>query len=126
MSNNPEVPPNLHNNIGIKLGITEPIIEKLVHSFYNKVKEDQLIGPFFNRIIEGRWDSHLSQMCDFWSSIALSTNRYKGQPYLKHMNIPNLNEEHFIRWLSIFEENAYSTCSEEIAHFFVNKAKKIS
>ena len=116
----------MENNIGIKLGITEPLINNLVHSFYNKVRKDQFIGPIFNEIIKDNWDKHLSQMCDFWSNIALSTSRYKGQPLLKHIKIPQLNEEHFARWLSIFEENAYSICSEEIAIFFIDRARKIA
>lgn len=126
MVNSPEIASNFYNNIGIRLGITEDIIENLVHNFYNKVKKDQFIGPIFNKIIENDWDEHLSQICNFWSGIALSTGRYQGQPLLKHINIPKLNEEHFTRWLSIFEENAYSTCSEEIANFFIERARKIA
>ncbi len=118
--------PTFFNNSEMKLGITEVIIENLVHSFYDKIKKDQIIGHIFNEIIADNWDEHLLQMCNFWSAIALSTGRYKGQPLLKHINIPNLNEEHFIHWLSVFEENAYNSCSEEIANFFVSRARTIA
>ncbi|WP_053332560.1 group III truncated hemoglobin [Candidatus Jidaibacter acanthamoebae] len=126
MTDKPELASNFCNNVGLSLGITEPIIENLVHSFYIKVREDELIAPIFDNVIEGSWDEHLSRMCDFWSSIVLSTGRYKGQPLLKHINIPNLHKEHFLRWLSIFEENAYNTCSKEIADFFIDRARKIA
>jgi hemoglobin len=117
---------NIRNNPGIALGITELMIEDLVASFYAKVRKDKLIGPIFDEIIKDNWDEHLSRMCEFWSSIALSTGRYKGQPLLKHIHIPNLNKEHFNRWLHIFEENASSNYSKDIAEFFIDRAKRIA
>ncbi len=111
---------------GHSLDITESMIKNIVHSFYAKVGNDPLIGPIFKDKLGNDWNHHLAQMCDFWSGIALSTGRYKGQPLPKHINLPGLEKEHFIRWLSLFEENVHSLCSEKIAEFFVNKAKKIA
>jgi len=116
--------PKTHS--GQSLGITEFMIKNIVHSFYAKVENDPLIGPIFKNQLGNDWSHHLAQMCDFWSGIALSTGRYKGQPMLKHVNLLELRKEHFIRWLSLFEENVYNLCSKEIAEFFVNKAKKIA
>jgi len=117
---------NSKTNSGQSLDITESMIKNIVHSFYAKVENDPLIGPIFKDKLGNDWSHHLAQMCDFWSGVALSTGRYKGQPMLKHVNLPGIEKEHFIRWLSLFEENAYSLYSEEIAEFFVNKAKKIA
>jgi hemoglobin len=126
MSDKPKISANIRNNIGISLGINELMIKTLVHSFYTKVRNDPFIGPIFHEKIGDDWDKHLAIMCDFWSSVALSSNRYKGTPMIKHINLPGLNKEHFRRWLSLFEENAHNVCSKEIAEFFIDKAKRIA
>ncbi|MBN8827236.1 MAG: group III truncated hemoglobin [Sphingobacteriia bacterium] len=109
-----------------KLNITENIITNLINSFYSKVRNDKILGPIFQDKIGDNWEEHLKTMRDFWSGIAIGTGRYKGQPLLKHINLPNLQEEHFKRWLSLFTENAYNTCSKEVAEFFIDRAKKIA
>jgi len=126
MTDKPKVASNFRNNIGASLGINEAIIKDLVHSFYAKVKSDPFIGPIFKEKIGNNWDEHLAIMCDFWSSVTLSTGRYKGQPMVKHLHLPKLDKKHFSCWLSIFEENAYNICSKEIAEFFIDRARKIA
>ncbi|AIL65777.1 Group 3 truncated hemoglobin ctb [Rickettsiales bacterium Ac37b] len=116
-------PPSPHSNMP---AITESMIKELVYNFYEEVRNDDLIGNIFEKIIDGNWDEHLSRMCDFWSSIILSTARYKGQPLLKHLNIPNLNQEHFLRWLHIFEKHAYNIFPKDVALSFVHKAYRIA
>src|SRR3546814_7298736 len=83
-------------------GIDEAMIERLVHAFYAGVREDALLGPVFDARIED-WDRHLGRMCAFWSSVALMTGRYSGQPMRAHMPLP-VDGVHFDRWLALFEE----------------------
>lgn len=112
-------------NNSSSLGITEDMIRIMVHSFYAQVQKDPLIGPIFAEKITN-WDKHLELLCDFWASIALGVGRYKGQPLMKHVGLPNLQEEHFARWLELFKENANKTCSKEAAGFFIDRANKIA
>jgi truncated hemoglobin YjbI len=37
-------------------------------------------------------------MCAFWSSVALMSGRYHGQPMEKHLPLP-IDARHFDRWL---------------------------
>lgn len=106
--------------------LTEVMIKNLVDNFYSKVREDSLIGPIFQNIIKDNWDNHLAQMYDFWSGIALFSGRYQGQPMQKHINIKGLEKEHFGRWVSLFKESAYNTCTKGNAEFFISKANKIA
>lgn len=126
MTDELKLAPNHGNNIGFSLGITETMISTMIHTFYTKVRNDPFIGPIFINQIGEEWDDHLVQMCNFWSGIALSTKRYKGQPMIKHVNLPPLTKEHFARWLLLFEENAYIACPKEAADYFIEKAKKIA
>ena len=64
--------------------ITEAGISDLVTRFYAKVRCDLLIGPLFNRTIDD-WDAHLAKLSAFWSSVMLTSGRYKGNPMVAHM-----------------------------------------
>jgi truncated hemoglobin YjbI len=59
---------------GTSVGIDEPMIQLLVHTFYAFVRADPLLGPVFNRSILD-WDAHLDKLCAFWSSVTLTTGR---------------------------------------------------
>lgn len=109
-----------------KFGITEEIIKNLVDTFYSLVRADPMLGPIFNNIIGENWDHHLTKLYDFWSSIALGSNRYKGQPMATHIKIPHLSEQHFKRWLELFYQASSQVCQEETAKFFTERAEKIA
>ena len=81
-------------------------IEKLVNTFYDKVKVDHKIGIFFNEIAKVNWDEHLPQMYDFWESILFSRNVFSGNPMRKHIELnakQPLSIEHFDHWLQLFQ-----------------------
>jgi len=80
---------------------TEDDIAALVNSFYKKVRQDELLAPVFEATIKGDWDQHLQRMCDFWSSLLLYSQKYRGDPMSKHMAL-NIGRKHFSRWLQLF------------------------
>ena len=67
--------------------ITEPAIAALVARFYGKARLDPLIGPVFNNTIDD-WDEHLRTLNAFWSSVMLTSGRYKGNPMAAHLKLP--------------------------------------
>src|SRR5215831_11502932 len=97
-------------------GIDEAMIERLIRAFYVRVQADPLIGPVFAARITD-WEPHLQQMFAFWSSVALMSGRYHGQPMRKHLPLP-IDARHFDRWLSLFEATARElTPTAAAAHF---------
>ena len=58
--------------------LSDHAIRYLVDSFYAKVRADSELGPIFKRAIPGDWGPHLATMHDFWSSIMLTSGRYKA------------------------------------------------
>ena len=104
--------------------IDEDMIERLVHGFYARVREDDVIGPIFNAKIKD-WGPHLERMCEFWSSVALMSGRYHGQPMIKHLPLP-IDGRHFDRWLALFEATAVEVCSPEAAAPFIERARRIA
>ncbi|HET7680397.1 MAG TPA: group III truncated hemoglobin [Xanthobacteraceae bacterium] len=110
--------------IQAKTGIDEAMIERLVRGFYARVRSDALIGPVFaTRIVN--WEPHLQRMCAFWSSVALMTGRYHGQPMQKHLPLP-VDGRHFDRWLALFEAAARDLCPPRAADHFIERARRIA
>jgi hemoglobin len=78
-------------------------IKLLVDTFYDKVKEDTLIGPIFNERIQNRWPEHLDKMYTFWQTVLLGEHTYYGSPFPPHAQLP-VEHHHFQRWLSLFSQ----------------------
>lgn len=110
---------------GASVGVTEPMIRALVHAFYTRVRQDQLLGPIFNGAIED-WDGHLDKLRAFWSSVALMTGRYKGTPMQAHAALPGIGARHFEHWLALFRATAREHCPPEAAALFINRAERIA
>ena len=81
----------------------ETDVTRLVHAFYARVREDDMLGSFFDAHVAD-WDHHLAKMVDFWSSTLRGTARYRGTPMPKHAALPGLDVRMFDRWLLLFRE----------------------
>ncbi|MDP2058409.1 MAG: group III truncated hemoglobin [Flavobacteriaceae bacterium] len=79
-------------------------VKQLVDSFYEKVRTDELLKDIFNDKIQGRWPQHLEKMYRFWQTILLEDHTYFGSPFAPHAKLP-IAQEHFERWLILFNEN---------------------
>ena len=104
--------------------ITEPAIAALVDRFYGKARRDPIIGPVFEDAVED-WDEHLDKLCDFWSSVMLTTGRYKGNPMAAHMKQP-IEPAFFDRWLALWHETAGEVFAPGAAGQFDLKAERIA
>lgn len=107
-----------------RTGIDEPMIDRLVRGFYSRARRDPLIGPIFEREV-GDWEAHFARMRDFWSSVALMSGRYHGQPMAKHLPLP-IDTPHFDRWLELFAEAAHELCPPAAAALFIERAHRIA
>lgn len=110
--------------IAARTGITEDMIERLVHGFYAKVRADAMLGPIFDARIKD-WEPHLAQMCAFWSSVALMSGRYHGAPMPKHLPLP-VDAEHFDHWLALFEATTKEICPPQAQAHFMERARRIA
>ncbi|CAM5505520.1 hypothetical protein MAUB1S_08443 [Mycolicibacterium aubagnense] len=89
--------------------IDEALIARLVRTFYERARADDLIGPIFAAAVHD-WDEHIANITAFWSSVILRSGRYNGRPMRPHLTLP-LENEHFDRWLALFEATAKELCS---------------
>jgi hemoglobin len=90
------------------IGVDAGYIASLVERFYGKIRADALLGPIFaERIVD--WDLHLGRMKQFWRSVLHASGEFAGNPMVKHIAIPGLEERHFAHWLGLF----YATLREQ-------------
>ncbi|MGB6117415.1 MAG: group III truncated hemoglobin [Mesorhizobium sp.] len=107
--------------------LDEAMIRDVVHGFYDQIRKDDLIGPIFTKeIADDDWPVHLAKMCDFWSSTLLRTGRYDGRPLAPHLAMPQLQEEHFRRWLTLFDATVSRLCPPDVAGLFMDRALRVA
>jgi hemoglobin len=79
-------------------------LEAVVHAFYARVRRDDMLGPLFNAAVDD-WDEHLDRLSRFWSSVMLTSGRYKGNPMATHRRHAGAIEPAmFDRWLELWRD----------------------
>ncbi len=106
-------------------GITEESLAALVDAFYARVRQDPLIGPVFNDAIDD-WPEHLDKLQAFWSSVMLTSGRYKGRPLPAHVKHEgSISRASFQRWLALWRETTSELFEAEAAAALQEKAERI-
>jgi len=106
--------------------VSEEQIRALVDNFYGKIRADAVLAPIFERAIPGDWGPHLNVMYAFWSSVVLTSGRYKGNPVAVHQRIEGLEIGLFDRWLGLFGQTCDELFEEDVARIFREKAARIA
>lgn len=106
--------------------ISEEQLARLIPRFYERVRDDKLIGPVFDAAI-GDWEHHLGKLVDFWSSVMLTSGHYKGNPVAAHLkHLPAITPPMFDRWLALWTEVTAEVLPPGIAVTLQEKAARIA
>lgn len=106
--------------------VTEADIRPLIDLFYDRVRGDPALGPIFGAAITD-WDDHLERLTDFWSSVMLTSGRYKGNPVARHVrHVAALTPAAFERWLQLWSETTDEMLSPSAASAMQVKAARIA
>ena len=106
--------------------MTEDKLRELVALFYGRVRADPLIGPVFDGAIDD-WDEPLGRLTDFWSSVMLTSGRYKGRPLPAHIRHgDSITPESFDRWLALWRETTEEVMPPAAAAALQDKAARIA
>ena len=101
-------------------------IRTLVYTFYDRVRDDALLGPIFNTALKDHWDEHLPKMCHFWASLVLGEKTYQGNVLRAHQPFTHLAPQHFNRWLYLFLDTVESLYEPAAAVRFMEPALRIA
>lgn len=77
-------------------------IKNLVDNFYEKVKKNEQLAPFFGQV---HWQKHLPVMYIFWENVLFHTGEYEGNPLQSHQRLHKKNpiqKNDFEQWVTIF------------------------
>lgn len=96
-------------------------IKIMVDVFYEKIRKDELLGPIFNFRLSTYWEPHLEKMYTFWNAALFGVKGYNGNPFMKHATM-ELGEEHFERWLNLFNETVNTYFEGQVAEDAKNRA----
>jgi hemoglobin len=106
--------------------VTEGEIARLVDLFYTRVRRDAVIGPLFNQAVDD-WPDHLVKLRAFWSSVMLTTGRYKGSPMAAHLrHAAAIEPAMFDRWLELWRQTAREQLAPADAQAVIARAERIA
>ncbi|MDQ7084659.1 MAG: group III truncated hemoglobin [Sulfurovum sp.] len=107
--------------------ISKENIRVFVMSFYAKLLQDEIVGPFFiaklgEDIHSEQWKTHLEVIVGFWISLALGKPRYTGSLFVPHTKLGNVKRETFEQWLNLFRISLDEVYISPIAEKFEERA----
>jgi hemoglobin len=82
-------------------------IERLVDTFYEGIRSDDLLGPIFNEVARVDWATHLPKMYAFWEAVLFGVPGFKGNPMATHFGLARqtpLTAREFNRWVALFQQ----------------------
>lgn len=106
--------------------LDEQGLGRLIAVFYARVRDDAELGPIFNDAI-GDWPEHLEKLTAFWSSVMLTSGRYKGNPVAAHLKHgARIEPALFERWLALWARTTAEVMPPEAAAELQAKAARIA
>ncbi|WP_291787354.1 group III truncated hemoglobin [Cecembia sp.] len=106
-------------------------VSTLVHTFYEKVRKNPVLGPVFNGIVDD-WNIHLERLTDFWEMVLLHSGPGAGKfsPVPVHKEVDEkmnhqVHEAHFSTWLALWFETLDSLFEGEVAEYAKQHAHKM-
>lgn len=107
-------------------------VERLVHTFYGKVRKHEVLGPIFNGIIDD-WPHHLEHLSDFWEMILLQTGPGRGKfnPVRVHREVDQkvgygIEQAHFGNWLELWFDTLNNNFEGEVADYAKEHARNMA
>lgn len=104
-------------------------IDVLVKTFYNKLLEDDLLQHIFRQTILPYLEAHLKTIADFWDSILLDADIYRGNVTEKHISLDKkftLSKNEFDRWLLLWKQTIDELLTGEKAEMAKFRAQSIA
>lgn len=106
--------------------IDEAGLERVIALFYDRVRGDAELGPIFNDAV-GDWPAHLEKLVAFWSSVMLTSGRYKGSPMAAHLeHKARITPAMFDRWLALWDRTTAEIMAPAAAAAMQAKAARIA
>jgi len=102
----------------------------LIKSFYSKVRDDEMLGPIFNPIIQD-WDTHELHIASFWERNLFLSGDFQGNPLVKHQEVDTfhiniITMDHFGQWIFLWVETINESYEGDVAEKAKRMARKMA
>lgn len=104
--------------------LDDAALVRLVDTFYERVQADDELGPVFAGAVHD-WPAHKALLVAFWSSVALGSRRYRGNPMAVHRGVAGIDAAHFERWLALWRRTAADVLAPDAATAMIAHAERI-
>ncbi|MBE9477014.1 MAG: group III truncated hemoglobin [Proteobacteria bacterium] len=118
----------MSNALPPRIDVTRNDIERVVASFYKRIRSHPVLGPVFAKSIPDNheaWNPHEAKIANFWANAILHERSYSGNPMAVHMSKPDVHADHFPVWLDLFEATLRDTLTTQQADSFNAFARRI-
>lgn len=111
---------------------TRADIDRLMTAFYAKAMTDDVIGYFFTEVVRLDLAEHLPIIGDFWETVILAMPAYRKHgrnPLQVHADLDArspLRQEHFDRWLQLFQSTVDELFAGPRAEFTKQRSTMIA
>jgi len=108
---------------------TREDVKLLVSSFYDKVRKDDVLGPFFKEAIKD-WDEHIERLTTFWEASLFLKTKYTGNPLETHIKVDadhnhSISQVQFGLWLNLWFQTIDELFEGDYAQNAKFKARKM-
>lgn len=104
-------------------------IEKLIDLFFDKIKKDAVLAPYFTEYFSVNWEKHLLAMTAFWENVIFFKGSYTGNPMSTILHLHKLfpiTDLRFEQWLNFFTSSVNELFKGDNAELIKQKATRIA
>lgn len=106
--------------------LTGAVIRRVVEGFYGKVRQDALLGPVFNELVQD-WDAHIEKVSAFWRYATRLDRTYNSRDFMPaHLRHAQIEPSLLPQWLSLFRQTAMDVCTEQGAGVLIDIAERMA
>jgi hemoglobin len=109
------------DTVSTPVSLDEKSIASLVDRFYGRAKTPGS-GRFSTQPSATAGPSTWPRSPISGTSVLLASDRYKGSPMMAHLEIPQMDQQHFNRWIELWREPTAEVFGPEISQALVAKA----
>jgi hemoglobin len=108
---------------------TRADVVRMVDTFYDLVREDDILGPIFGGVARVDWAAHLPKMYDFWEAVLFGRATFKGNPLAVHLALSRLTpltNREFDRWIALFHATVEGLFEVDVVDIARLRASRIA
>lgn len=98
--------------------VTHDQIDRVMASFYARVRRHPDLGPVFNAHIgttDTLWEAHVAKIAAFWRGALLGEPGYDGFPMPVHVQSDDITPALFAPWLALLDQVLGEELDEDTA-----------